>query len=294
MTPPPITIINADCMTLPLDMFEACDDLITDPPFSEHVHANPVSTHTIASGGPAARDFGFSAITPEQREFTAAVAALMKRWTVVHSDLQGAHDWDAAMTAADVEPVRWVPWIRWSQPQISGDRPPSGAEFVLLYHAMQPRGPRGGDPKPRGKSWNGRGNLTHFDSRCLRGDEKHPAEKPLDLMLEIVSAFSDPGETVLDLFGGRGTTAQACQLLGRGCVSIEQNELWCIETKRRIHHPSKAEWDRAQLWIDRASDYVATIPAPKDPSQKATYDRAQRMLADAKRVQEFTQGKKVA
>lgn len=49
----------------------------------------------------------------------------------------------------------------------------------------------------------------------------HPTMKPLPLFEKLVRNSSRPGETVLDLFGGSGTTLIACEDLDRTCYMME-------------------------------------------------------------------------
>lgn len=224
------------------------DVQIVDPPYSEKVHTKAMSAGT-ASRGPRARDLGFDHLSEELRRKICKSAATANRWSIVFSDLEGTHAWREAMAKAHVEYVREVPWARWSQPQLSGDRPPSGAEAVLCFHS-QCIGSRGG-VKPKKKHWNGTGGLTHFSQCALRGDDKHPTEKPLDLVLQLVSYFSDPGETVLDASAGRGTTALACRILGRSCLSLELNPKWVKAARRRVSGAlNESDQERLARWIE--------------------------------------------
>lgn len=53
----------------------------------------------------------------------------------------------------------------------------------------------------------------------------HPTQKPLSLIEELIKKHSNIGDTVLDCFGGSGTTAVACINLNRkfkGC-EIDKN-----------------------------------------------------------------------
>lgn len=50
---------------------------------------------------------------------------------------------------------------------------------------------------------------------------RHPSEKPVDLLAELIESSSRIGETVLDPFGGSGSTAVAAILRGRHAVLIE-------------------------------------------------------------------------
>lgn len=259
-----------------------CDVMITDPPYSPHVHASATSNDT-GGMGVRGRDLGFGALTPGLRDWISLTAAAnIRRWSVIFSDHEGCQAW---RDAAETEYIRQIPWIRWSQPQLSGDRPPSGAEAVLLFHGC--RYTAGGKIKPVKKRWNGPGSLTHFDSRCLRGKDKHPTEKPIGLALSLVSWFSDPGDTVFDPCAGGGTIALACRLLGRSSVSIERDEAHYLATCMRLaSRLSARDHGLVGEWVVEAKEEVASVPTPKaaDGSDKKTYERGQRRLADAVRV----------
>ncbi len=280
-------IVHADALTHALELAPECDTLIVDPPYSEHVHANTASMGT-AGAGPHVRPLGFTSLTPALQETIAACAAAVRRWSVVFTDLEGTYAWRHRCDFKGAEYVREVPWIRWSQPQLSGDRPPSGAEAVLHFHA-QKIGGRGGR-SPVAKRWNGPGSLTHYARRCLRGADKHPTEKPLDLMLDLVSWYSDPGETVFDPCAGAGTTALAARLLGRECVALELDATWAAHaTARELDALSDRDRERATEWVTSTLNEAERVPAPKaaDGSDVRTWERAQRRIADAARVAEW-------
>lgn len=52
-------------------------------------------------------------------------------------------------------------------------------------------------------------------------DSLHPTMKPVALIGYQIANSSRKGETVLDLFGGSGTTLIACEQLGRNCRMME-------------------------------------------------------------------------
>jgi site-specific DNA-methyltransferase (adenine-specific) len=57
------------------------------------------------------------------------------------------------------------------------------------------------------------------------GREKtgYPTQKPLGILNRLVKVHSDPGDVVLDFFGGSGTTGEAAARLGRSFVLIDDN-----------------------------------------------------------------------
>lgn len=221
-----VQIVKGDSLNLSPAFVSQFHFLYTDAPYSEHVHAN--ATSQSARGGTRKRDLGFVSLSYRLRRKMAQCASLVQRWSVMYSDVESANTLAISCQAAGAEYVRTMPWVRWSMPQLSGDRPPQGFESLVVTHRAGPRG------KPIKKHWNGPGNLTHLDELALRGEGKHKCEKPLDQALRLVSYFSDPGENVLDLFSGSGVIALACYLLGRNCFAIELEGMWAEAGKERI------------------------------------------------------------
>jgi len=52
-------------------------------------------------------------------------------------------------------------------------------------------------------------------------NQLHPTMKPVSLFGYQIANSSRPGETVIDLFGGSGTTMIACEQLNRNCLMME-------------------------------------------------------------------------
>jgi site-specific DNA-methyltransferase (cytosine-N4-specific) len=60
-------------------------------------------------------------------------------------------------------------------------------------------------------------------SRCKSiGRDGHPARFPADLPSFFVRFLTDPGDVVVDIFGGSNTTGRVCEDLGREWLSIEE------------------------------------------------------------------------
>jgi site-specific DNA-methyltransferase (adenine-specific) len=78
-----------------------------------------------------------------------------------------------------------------------------------------------------------KGNVLRF-SRRNSGQVRHPTEKPVGLLLELIESSSLRGEIVLDPFAGVGSTGVAAILAGRRCVLIETEERWADIAVSRI------------------------------------------------------------
>jgi len=65
-------------------------------------------------------------------------------------------------------------------------------------------------------------------------ERKHPAEKPKWLIESFIEKSTDEGSVVFDPFLGSGTTAIACEELGRRWIGIELNPDYCEIAKGRI------------------------------------------------------------
>lgn len=58
-------------------------------------------------------------------------------------------------------------------------------------------------------------------------DGTHPTQKPVELCVHAVAHSSKKGDSVLDLFGGSGSTLIACEQLNRKCYMMELDPKYC-------------------------------------------------------------------
>ena len=56
---------------------------------------------------------------------------------------------------------------------------------------------------------------------------EHPTMKPVTLMARLIFNSSHPNDTVMDLFGGSGSTMMACEQLHRKCIMMEYDPKYC-------------------------------------------------------------------
>jgi DNA modification methylase len=229
-----ITIYPGRCEDI-LPALEAVDVVITDPPYSEHVHSKNRRGASLPDAGEykacisRARELGFDAITPElMRTCAAEFSRLVRRWVLVFSNVELCSDWREELAGAGLDYVRTGAWVKEnSTPQFTGDRPGTGFEAITICH-----------PTGR-KRWNGGGLPAIWSEPIVinRGGltpRLHTTQKPEPLMRQLVALFSEPGELVLDAFMGSGTTLAAAKALGRRAIGIELDERYCEIAARRL------------------------------------------------------------
>lgn len=69
---------------------------------------------------------------------------------------------------------------------------------------------------------------------CREGDRKielnarvHPTQKPVGMLADILKDFSEENNSILDCFGGSGSTLIACEQLNRICYMCELDPHYC-------------------------------------------------------------------
>ena len=211
--------------------------VITDPPYSQHVHAAQRRGHTgyeeQQSSSRAtfnrSRELGFEHLTPEMRASSAThFARIAQRWVLVFTDHEGSQEWKNDLEASGLEVVRFGVWIKvGATRQFTGDRPAVGHEVIVIAH-----------PAGR-KRWNGGGRHAVWTypivlDRGANGARLHTTQKPLALMEALVRDFTDPEELILDPFAGSGTTGVAALRLGRRFVGWEMDEKYHAVASKRL------------------------------------------------------------
>lgn len=72
-----------------------------------------------------------------------------------------------------------------------------------------------------------KGSVLRVPRLNARQARRHPTEKPVLLLRQLVESSSVVDDVVMDPFAGVGSTAVAAVLLGRRAVSIEIEEAYC-------------------------------------------------------------------
>lgn len=238
----------------------AVDVVITDPPYSAHVHANMSSGTAMKRQVDGGKGGGIPRITLpfgnlQQYDFAQDLPRVAKRWALAFCAVE---DFGAYRDA--VGPEQWVRGGVWHKPnsmgQLTGDRPAAAYEGIAIMHCKTK------------KQWNGRGSfaywsaeldeeLGHYVCNGTRGEKgRHPNQKPLKLCLELIAKFTNRGETVLDPFAGSGRIGEACVLLGRNYIGLDSSQEWVEKARERLY---QAEGEK-QL---KDEDCLTLCRAPK-------------------------------
>jgi DNA modification methylase len=64
--------------------------------------------------------------------------------------------------------------------------------------------------------------------------EGHPATFPERYPAFFIESFTEPGDIVMDCFGGSGTTAVVAQSMGRHYISIDVSQEYCDIAEKRL------------------------------------------------------------
>jgi DNA modification methylase len=82
----------------------------------------------------------------------------------------------------------------------------------------------------------------------------HPTQKPLELCSWFISKYSNINDTILDLFGGSGSTLIACEQLNRTCYMMELDQIYCDVIVQRYINLKGHDGD---VYLERGGNKIA-------------------------------------
>ncbi len=221
-----ITLYCGKCEDV-LPLLDRVDHVISDPPFEAEAHH--LQRDKVGKGN-TNTSLPFAPMTRKLRAICGRqFARLARRWVLVFCQVEAVDTWrkslEVGMAGQELHYMRTAIWVKPdAMPQVTGDRPGQGYESIVVCHANC------------ASKWNGGGLPGVFRLNSKEpGEEKiHTTQKPQALMRHLVSLFTDPGEMILDPFAGSCSTAVACKILGRRCITIEENPKFAELAKRRL------------------------------------------------------------
>lgn len=223
-------LILGDCLEI-LPTIGLVDHVICDPPYEKEAHAE---NRRVKDGNRLVQEgLDFSALTEDMRLFIPRLAAVQCcGWFIAFCQAEGIAHWRDSIEAAGLKYKKPMIWVKPDGlPQFNGQGPGMGWEsFVTAWCG-------GGYSK-----WNGGGRhgvFTHMKGTNRYGG--HPTEKPLPLMNELITLFTNPGQLIADPFMGSATTLVSCQKLGRRGIGIEKDPKYFDLACKRVEQAAKQE-----------------------------------------------------
>lgn len=217
------TLYLGDCMEI-MASLSSVDHVISDPPYEDELH-KAIGRIRRNDGRDMIDDLGFDGINSSRSEVASACVGIANGWAILFTLAEGVRAWRDDLQAAGAKYDTCLAWVKPdASPRFNGQGAARGFECAVTCWCG-----------PGYRKWNGggkRGVFTHCVNTNRQGE--HPTEKPVPLMMELVSLYSDSGQIILDPFMGSGTTGVACVKLGRKFIGIERDQRWFDLSCRRI------------------------------------------------------------
>lgn len=219
------TLYLGDCNEV-LPVVGRVSHLISDPPFEKEAHTAVRRTQRSIKENKAA-ELDFSAISEQMRSFIPNWAyGNCDGWLLTFCQVEAVSMWRDAMEDASLKYKRGMAWVKPdSSPQFNGQMPAQGYECIATAWC--------GEGHSRWNAGGKRGVYTHLTNPPNR-DGRHPTEKPVALMSELLIDFTNPGDLICDPFMGSGTTGVAAARLGRRFVGVELDQKYFDISCERI------------------------------------------------------------
>jgi len=212
------TLMLGNCLEI-MPTLEGVDHVFSDPPYEDELH-EAVDDQRIKrnDGGRVLDEMGFEGINATRPEAARKVVALSGGWCLLFSLAEGVRAWRDDLQAAG---ARWDTTLAWvkpdAQPRFNGQGAARGFECVISCWCGKGH-----------RSWNAggkRGIYTHLVNPRSR-DGRHPTEKPLALLREIIRDFTQPGDLICDPYMGGAAIGVAALAEGRRYIGIEKKPVW--------------------------------------------------------------------
>lgn len=223
------TLYLGNCLEV-MKTLEAVDHVISDPPYEDELH-KAMGRIRRNDGVEMVQDLGFEGVNSTRADIVAEVVRLSKGWAILFTLAEGVRAWRDELQAVGAKYDTCLAWIKPdSTPRMNGQGAARGFECAVTAWCYTGY-----------RSWNSggkRGIYTYLTNQKDR-DGRHPTEKPIPLMTEIICDFTKEGQTILDPFMGSGTTGIACVKRGRKFIGIERDEKFFDISCERISKSSR-------------------------------------------------------
>jgi len=228
------TVITGDCLQVMREMPDRCVDLVlTDPPYAV---SEPGSVVWGPKGNRRTLDF-FPGDTDWRSMIHDLVLPAVRETLRLLKPHGSAYWWCSHRQISLIAQVyedagystRFLAWHKTTPPPIPPGTGWSSAVELCLY------------AYPQGRTWNGphAGIVPNLivSATIRHGNHSktgHPTQKPWACFQQFVEYSSNPGDLILDLFLGSGTSGVVSVLEGRRFIGIEIEPEYSDIARRRI------------------------------------------------------------
>jgi len=167
------------------------DMVFTDPPYGMNLDTDYSKMPSTSSK--------YDNVIGDSDEFDASIL-----FTLIDSPVW--YLWGADYYCFNIPKYKDGSYIVWSKAQNDKENAVIGSRFELCWVY----------PKQKKNVWFVR-SINHLSERL----GVHPTQKPVELAVRALKNSSKQGDTVLDLFGGSGSTLIACEQTNRKCYMME-------------------------------------------------------------------------
>jgi DNA modification methylase len=168
--------------------------------------------------------------TDDFREFMESAFARMNEASVPGAMtyvVMSAQEWGNMMLAMAINNYHWSSTIIWNKDRLVLSRKDYHTKYEPLWYGWK-------DGEARVCPLDDRKQSDVWDIPRPSSSELHPTTKPVELVERALLNSSRPGNTILDLFLGSGTTMIACEKTGRKCYGMELDPIYCVRLMYRI------------------------------------------------------------
>jgi len=202
-------ITLGDCISEMKRLPASCADLVlTDPPYVAH--------YRDRNGRSIANDDNCNWIFPA---FAEAYRVLKPdSFCISFYGWNKADQFLAAWRKCGFRPVGHFTWVKRYASSVGFSRMCHECAYLLVKGSPQ----KPANPPPDVLPWS------------YTGNKLHPTQKPVPSLIPLIEAYSSPGSTVLDPFGGSGSTGVAARECGRRFMLFEKDPVYFEAAKQRL------------------------------------------------------------
>lgn len=223
-----ITLYCGDCRdVLPTLPTRAAGLLLTDPPYGMDYESN-ARTH-LGTFGTMHGDTPATDVTGMIGDALLRLAT--HRHLYVFQRAQGGNVCFDALPVSQTADLIWDKLDHGGQGNLNAPWATSHERIVFAAHV--PSKAERGDGRGSGVARLRRGSVLRH--RRVHGQHaRHPTQKPVSLLRELIEMSTRADDVVLDPFAGVGSTLVAAALEGRRAVGIELDEAYCAIAVQRL------------------------------------------------------------